>query len=265
MGDKMDLLDTAIEAARAAGQEILKRLAQERDVHSKGFRNIVTDADLASQQILVAIIRSRFPYHGILSEEGLALGSEADTLWVLDPVDGTTNYSRRFPCFAISIGVVRGGAPVAGVVYDPSREHLFCVERGAGATLNGEPLHVSETTDLIHSIVGLDLARDPLPRADVMATMAACSVSIRTFRSFGSSALALCYVAAGWMDAYFHFSLSPWDCAAGGLAVLEAGGMVTGSDGTPWSYTATRILATNGKLHAAYLDLMHRPNGSEKP
>jgi myo-inositol-1(or 4)-monophosphatase len=260
----MDVLDTAIEAAHAAGQEIVKRLAQRRDVHSKGFRNIVTDADLASQQILAAIIRSRFPQHGILSEEGLAPSSETDTIWVLDPVDGTTNYSRRFPCFAISIGVVRGHAPVAGVVYDPMRNHLFCAECNAGATLNGEPLHVSETTDLIHSIAGLDFARDPVPRADVMATMAACSASIRTFRSFGSSALALSYVAAGWMDAYFHFSMSPWDCAAGGLLILEAGGTLTNADGGPWDYRSPRCLATNGKLHSAYLELMRSRNGSEK-
>src|SRR5512136_2748486 len=133
----MNLIDTAIEAARAGGQEIVKRLPQERDVHSKGFRDIVTDADLAAQQVLVSIIHSRFPEHGILSEEGLKPGQDAETIWVLDPLDGTTNYAHRYPCFSVSLGVVRGEEPVVGVVYDPLHDHLFCVERGAGATMNG--------------------------------------------------------------------------------------------------------------------------------
>ncbi len=252
----MNLLDTALEAARAAGQEIVRRLPQERDVHSKGFRDIVTDADLAAQEALVTIIRSRFPHHGILSEEGLAPGDEAETIWVLDPVDGTTNYERRFPCFSVSVGVVHAGEPVAGVVYDPSRDHAFYAERGAGAMLNGERLRVSQTDELIHAIVGLDFARAPDVRADLMATMVTYSTHIRTFRALGSSAVALCYVAAGWMDAYVNFALCPWDCAAGGLIIQEAGGTLTDADGGPWKYTLPRCLASNGKLHSALLDLM---------
>jgi len=252
----MNLLDTALEAARAAGHEIARRLPQERDVHSKGFRDIVTDADLAAQEALVAVIHSRFPHHGILSEEGLTPGDEAETIWVLDPVDGTTNYERRFPCYSVSVGVVHAGEPVAGVVYDPSRDHAFYAERGAGAMLNGECLHVSQTDELVHAIVGLDFARDPDARADLMATMVAYSTHIRTFRSLGSTAVALCYVAAGWMEAYFHFALSPWDCAAGGLIIQEAGGTLTDADGGPWNYTLPRCLASNGRLHSALLDLM---------
>ena len=252
----MNLLDTALEAARAAGQEIARRLPQERDVHSKGFRDIVTDADLAAQEALVTIIRSRFPHHGILSEEGLTPGDEAETIWVLDPVDGTTNYERRAPCFSVSVGVVHAGELVAGVVYDPSRDHAFYAERGAGAMLNGERLHVSQTDELIHAIVGLDFARDPDVRADLMKTMVTYSTHIRTFRALGSSAMALCHVAAGWMDAYFHFAICPWDCAAGGLIIQEAGGTLTDADGGPWNYTLPRCLASNGKLHSALLDLM---------
>ena len=252
----MNLLDTALEVARAAGHEIARRLPQERDVHSKGFRDIVTDADLAAQEALVAVIHSRFPHHGILSEEGLTPGDEAETIWVLDPVDGTTNYERRFPCYSVSVGVVHAGEPVAGVVYDPSRDHAFYAERGAGAMLNGERLHVSQTDELIHAIVGLDFARDPDARAALMATMVAYSIHIRTFRSLGSTAVALCYVAAGWMEAYFHFALCPWDCAAGGLIIQEAGGMLTDADGGPWDYTLPRCLASNGRLHSALLELI---------
>jgi myo-inositol-1(or 4)-monophosphatase len=252
----MDLLGTALEAARAAGHEITRRLSQERDVRFKGFRDIVTDADLAAQEALVAVIHSRFPHHGILSEEGLTPGDEAETIWVLDPLDGTTNYERRFPCYSVSVGVVRAGEPVMGVVYEPSRDHAFYAERGAGAMLNGERLHVSQTDELIRAVVGLDFARDPDARADQMATMVAYSTHIRTFRSLGSTAVALCYVAAGWMEAYFHFALSPWDCAASGLIIQEAGGMLTDADGGSWNYTLPRCLASNGRLHSTLLDLM---------
>ena len=252
----MNLLDTAIEAARVAGQEIVKRLPQERDVRSKGFRDIVTDADLAAQEALVAIIRSRFPHHGILSEEGLEPGSESETIWVLDPLDGTTNYARRLPPFSVSVAVVHDNTLVAGVVHDPLRDDVFCAERGAGAMLNGRRLRVSDVNDLSQAIAGLDFAREPAIRAGLMATMVAGSARIRTFRAFGSAALGLCFVAAGWLDAYFHFSLAPWDCAAGGLIVMEAGGAVTQTDGTPWSYTLPRVLATNGKLHSDFIDMM---------
>lgn len=252
----MDLFDTAIEAARAAGQEIVKRLPQERDVRFKGFRDIVTDADLAAQETLVAIIRSRFPQHGILSEEGLRSEAEADTIWVLDPLDGTTNYAHRFPCFSVSVGVVRGGEPVVGVVYDPMHDYLFCAERNAGAMLNGKRVYVNGTDDLGQAVAGVDFARDPSVRAELMAAIVTCSQNIRTFRTLGSSAIGMCFVAAGWMEAYFHFGIAPWDCAACGLIVQEAGGTITDTDGLPWSYTAPRCLATNGKLHTAFLNLI---------
>jgi myo-inositol-1(or 4)-monophosphatase len=252
----MNLLDTAVEAARAAGQEIVKRLSQERDVRSKGFRDIVTDADLAAQAALVSVIRSRFPQHAIFSEEGLKPSREAETLWVLDPLDGTTNYAHRYPCFSVSIGVVRGDEPVVGVVYDPLQDHLFCVERGAGATMNGARLHVSQTDQLIHALVALDYAREPHLRAEQMAAMVNCSRHIQTFRSLGSAALSLCYVAAGWLEAYFHWMLSPWDVAAGSLMLLEAGGAITDINGLPWHYTLPRCLATNSVLHSAFVEAM---------
>ena len=252
----MNLLDTAIEAARAAGQEIIRRWPQERDVRSKGFRDIVTDADLAAQEALIAIIRARFPQHGILSEEGLAPTNNADTVWVLDPLDGTTNYARRLPSFSVSVAVARGDALIVGVVYDPLRDYIFCAERGAGATWNGQRLRVSQVDDLGQAVAGVDFAREPAIRSSQMATMVVCSERIRTFRSFGSAALGLCFVAAGWLDAYFHLSLAPWDVAAGALMVTEAGGAITSTDGKPWSYTQPRCLATNGKLHSEFLELM---------
>lgn len=260
MMDNKSLLDTAIEAGRAAGQELVRRLPQERDVRTKGFRDIVTDADMASQEVLTTIIRSRFPQHGILSEEGLAPSSDANTIWVLDPLDGTTNYAHRLPCFAVSVGVVRDRVPVTGVVYDPLRDWVFCAERGAGAALNDKRLHVSATDDLRWGVVGFDMAREPSARADLMAAVVACSRNLHTLRTLGSATLGLCYVAAGWMEAYFQYHLYPWDCAAAGLIVTEAGGLITDPDGGVWSYTSPRCLATNGKLHSALLDVMRHPH-----
>jgi myo-inositol-1(or 4)-monophosphatase len=251
----MNLIDTAIKAARAAGQEIVKRLPDERDIHSKGFRDIVTDADVAAQEKLAAVIRAHFPHHGILSEEGLQPGDE-ETVWVLDPVDGTTNYAHRYPCFSVSIGVVERGELIAGVVYDPVREHVFSAERGAGAWLNGERLRVSRTGELIHALVSLDYARDPESRAEQMAAMVNMSRHIHTFRSSGSAALSLCYVAAGWLDGYFHYTLVPWDVAGGCLILSEAGGVITDVDGAPWNYQMPRCLATNGVLHQGLLQAM---------
>ena len=252
----MNLLDTAIEAARTAGHEIVKRLPQERDVQSKGFRNIVTDADLAAQEKLAAIIHSHFPHHGVLSEEGLKPGNDADIIWVVDPLDGTSNYAHRLPSFSVSIGVMRANELVAGVVYDPMRDHLFCAERGAGATLNSERLHVSQTDELIEALVALDFAREPSLRAEQMAAMVNVSKHIHTFRSVGSAALSLCYVATGWLDAYFHFALGPWDVAAGSLMIAEAGGRLTDHDGNLWNYTLPRCVATNGVLHEAFIRAM---------
>lgn len=252
----MNLLDTAIEAARAAGYEIARRLPEKRDVRAKGFRDIVTDADLAAQETLVSIIRSRFPKHGILSEEGLKPGNDAGTIWVLDPLDGTSNYAHRLPSFSVSVGVVQSDELVAGVVYDPMRDHLFCAERGAGATLNGERLRVSQTDQLGHALVALDFAREPARRSEQLAAMVRCSQHIHTFRSVGSAALSLCYVAAGWLDAYFHWALAPWDSVAGALMIAEAGGKLSKIDGGLWSYTSSSCVASNGILHAALLEAM---------
>jgi myo-inositol-1(or 4)-monophosphatase len=252
---QVSVMTVAVEAARAAGREIAARLDRERDVRVKGLRDLVTDADLAAQEILVAAIRAHFPSHTILSEEAPASGAPSGTTWVLDPLDGTSNYAHRFPCFSVSIGVMNDDGPLAGVVYDPLRDHLFTAERGGGADLNGRPLHVSGITEPIDAIVGLDFARDPEARRGLMGRLSALAPHVHTFRSIGSAALGLCYVAAGWLDAYFHVSLAPWDSAAGVLIVREAGGVVTELAGGPWGVGQARCLAANSRLHAEILRL----------
>ncbi len=250
-----NLIVVASEAARAAGREIVELLQHKRDVRSKGWRDLVTDGDLASQDILVGIIRDRFPDHAILSEELPPPTAPATITWVLDPIDGTSNYARGFPTFAVSVGVVDGDGLLCGAVYDPLLDHLFTAERGGGARLNGEPLSVSTVVATADAIVGLDFARAPEARAELMRRVNQYAPHIHTFRTIGSAALGLCYVAKGWLEAYFHATLAPWDSAAGALVVREAGGIVTDLDGAPWAYGHPRCLASNGLVHDALIQM----------
>lgn len=243
-------------AARAGGQVLLDRFRLVRDIRSKGFRDIVTDADLAAQEAIAAVIRQHFPEHGILSEEGLSTHGDSDWLWVIDPLDGTVNYSRCIPGFASSVALVVRGEPAVGVAFDPLHNYLFAAERGAGATLNGQPLHVSSRAEVAQAVAGFDWARAPAVRRRVLASLTNVASAAATMRTIGSAVLALCYVAAGWLDAYFHFALQPWDVAAAGLIVREAGGTVSDPSGAAWTYTAPACVASNGLIHQAMLGLM---------
>jgi myo-inositol-1(or 4)-monophosphatase len=251
------LLETAVQAARAAGHILVERLPIERQVRVKGFRDIVTDADLAAEEAVIHTIRACFPDHALLTEEGGESYGDAPYVWVVDPLDGTTNYSRRFPFFSVSVGLVHHGRLTVGVVYDPLSDHLFAAERGCGATLNDEPLRVSRFDQIGHAVVGLDWAHSQEGRHEVVARLGRVAPACRTLRGIGSAALGLCYVAAGWLDAYFHINLKPWDMAAGLLLIEEAGGRVTNIEGHPWRPWDDRVLVSNGHLHQAMLKVMH--------
>jgi myo-inositol-1(or 4)-monophosphatase len=249
-------LKTAIQAARAAGDILVKRLPAKREVQVKGLRDIVTDADLAAEEAIVQIIRSDFPNHALLTEETGHSANTAPYIWVVDPLDGTTNYSRRFPIFSVSIGLVHQGRLLTGVVYDPLSEHLFTAERGQGAFLNGTPISVSRIDRTTDMVIGLDWARAQANRHEIVARLGCIAPACGTVRGMGSAALGLCYVATGWLDAYFHVGLKPWDMAAGLLMIEEAGGRVTDIDGHPWQPWRERILVSNDHLHQALLELM---------
>jgi myo-inositol-1(or 4)-monophosphatase len=235
---------------------LLDLFSKTRDVRSKGFRDIVTDADTAAQDAIVAIIRQHFPHHSLLSEEGVSTCNGGDWLWVIDPLDGTVNYSRCLPCFAVSVAMVAQGEPVIGVVFDPLHERLFAAERHAGATLNGQPLHVSARPTPAAAVVGMDWARDPVVRGHTLASLNHIAPAVGTVRAIGSATLALCYVAAGWLDAYVHFALQPWDVAAAGLIIHEAGGTLSDPSGAEWVYTSPACVASNGLIHSAMLSLV---------
>ncbi|MDY7077441.1 MAG: inositol monophosphatase family protein [Chloroflexota bacterium] len=255
------MLKTAIEAARQASRVIAERYPTQQDITVKGYRDIVTDADTAAEAIILDMIRARFPDHAILSEEAgvSAVGSETDGgyTWVVDPLDGTTNYAHHVPVFAVSIGVLEGGEPLLGVTHDPLRDQTFVAERGEGARLNGAPMHASHVARLDHTLVGLDWGHSDAVRARVLAYLHQIAPHCGTVRALGSATLAMAYVAAGWLDAYFSLGLKPWDATAGALLIAEAGGRCTTLAGEPYHIDSPGCLATNGLIHDEFLALMH--------
>ncbi len=258
-----DRLLTAARAARAAGQVLRDKFNQAREIHSKGKRDIVTDADFAAESAVHDILTARFPDDGFVSEEGTAVAraeawarGDADPnlfLWVVDPLDGTTNYAHRQPIYAVSIAAYQNRTVQLGVIYDPMRNELFAARRGRGATVNGKRMAVSGTRRLDQAVLGLEWSRSPQLRARTAQLVTRMSVHVTTVRCNGSAALSLCWIAAGRLDAYFHLSLAPWDVAAGALIVEEAGGKVTTPAGVPWSVHSQSYVATNGHLHRAML------------
>jgi myo-inositol-1(or 4)-monophosphatase len=247
------LLAVALDAARRAGVELVARLGRQRQVERKGYRDVVTDADTAAEEIVLATIRSAFPGHAILSEEAGEMGGAAPVVWVVDPLDGTTNYARGHPTFSVSVAALEENVPVVGVVHDPLRDHTFAAVRGAGATLNGTPIHVTQSSRLPEAMLALDWSHADSERQRAVERLVALAPRCRTIRALGSAALALAYVGVGWLDVYFAFGLKPWDAAAGGLIVVEAGGKITGIDGQAWRFGNADALATNGALHPAVL------------
>jgi len=247
-------LDVALEAARAAGQVILAARQRSVNVQSKGLRNYVTDVDLKAERAILDLLGRRCPEHDVLSEESLPDARSSRYRWVIDPIDGTLNFSRGHPCFSVSVALTLDDEPIVGVVYDPMREQVFAAEAGQGATLDGEPLHTSATTDMIEAVIGMDWTRDADSRARNAAMIGHLAQKCNVVRSSGSAALALGYIAAGWWDAYWHLGLQPWDAAAGALIVREAGGQVTDLAGRRWELESPSLLASNGRLHALLCD-----------
>jgi len=257
------MIDIAIRAARAAGAELAARYRRPHRITVKGLRDIATDADAAAERAALGVIRAECPEGLIMSEESHSDWVEDPNrpVWYVDPLDGTTNFARGLPMFSVSVGVAQGGRVTCGAVYDPLLDHLFCVEHGKGAFLNGQRLEVSDVGDLMGCIVTLDWPRRQPERqmsADFLARLAS---RVDAVRSRGSAALGLCYVAAGWADVYFQYTLSAWDVAVGALAVEEAGGRVTDLRGRPYHLGKPDWLATNGLLHDAVLRL--GPYGTE--
>jgi myo-inositol-1(or 4)-monophosphatase len=247
-------LDLACKAALAAGRVLLEGAQRPIDVQSKGLRNLLTDVDLAAERAILDLLAREVPDHDVLTEESPPGKCRSPYCWVIDPLDGTGNFAHGYPCFSTSIALTREKEPIVAVVYDPIRGHTFAALLGRGATLNGEPLRVSGTEILLEAFVGMDWTRDPSSRERDVQITAQLMPHINVLRVCGSAALGICYVGAGWWDAYWHVGLQPWDAAAGALIVREAGGRATDLSGRRWQLHSAPFLASNGKLHARILE-----------
>ena len=253
------LLETAESAAREAGAFLREQWQKPRSLKRKGIRDWVTDADYASQQRLTEFIRRRHPDHGFQTEEeNDDLPATGAVVWLVDPIDGTSNYSRQQPNFSITLAAIASGEVRAGVVYDPLRDEMFSAAAGAGSTRNGQSIVVSNVGDLERAIVALDWAHAAEQRQKSLDALVGFAHEVRTIRAIGSAALALAWVAAGRLEAYLNPRLQPWDVAAGALLVREAGGQSSDWVGKLWTPAAPTptILATNGHVHDRLLALI---------
>ena len=247
-------LEAALLAAKEAGEVLRKGFGWQHSVRYKGEVDLVTEVDEQAEQVIREILLGAFPTHGMLAEEGGTLVGEEDARWIVDPLDGTTNYAHGLSLFCVSIALERAGKVVLGVVHDPMREETYVAERG-GATLNGEPIRVSETEELIQALIatGFPYDRPKIPEAlDLFGRFAAIT---RGMRRLGSTALDLCYVATGRLDGYYERGIWAWDIAAGALILEEAGGKVTNYRGGTLDLEGRQIVASNGALHTAMTKL----------
>ena len=250
MPDAHELRMVSDEAARLGGR-ILQDWRAKFTAREKSPKNLVTEADFASQQAILEFILARYPDHQFLGEEGLDRKSDSPFRWIIDPLDGTSNYVHGFPYYAVSIAVECDGELLAGAVYDPNRDELFSAARGGGATRNGDAIQVSTPRELSQALCMASLpmkaSRTDLQVQQFLKMLEAAQHVQRT----GSAALNLCGVACGRVDAFWSTSLMPWDMAAGVLLVREAGGQVTATDKRPFDVNLADLLASNGApLHA---------------
>jgi myo-inositol-1(or 4)-monophosphatase len=247
-------LDSATEAALAAGAVLEHHWGNLTTIDEKGRPgDLVTEADRAAEAVAMAVLHRHLPAdHGVLAEESGTLGNpDADFLWAIDPLDGTTNYTHQYPFCAVSIGLLAAGEPMLGVIYDPIHRDLFRAAVGLGATLNRRPIRVSATDQLAQSLLVTGFAYDRRETPDNnYAEFCHFTHLTQGVRRGGAAAIDLAYVACGRLDGYWERGLAPWDIAAGVAIVREAGGKVTAYNGSPLNVMSGRLLATNGHIHS---------------
>lgn len=255
-------LATAVEIVLRAGEIQMSRRESGFQIDKKGTIDLVTEADLECENMCRAVLAERFPQHDILAEElssGPGQPRTSRFRWVFDPLDGTTNYAHGLPVFCASLALEIDGQTEVGAIYDPTRKELFTGERGQGAFVNGTRLRVSETSSLLDALLVTGFPYDVHEKlVPLLAMFGAFLGQARAVRRLGSAALDLCYVAAGRFDGFWEQTLKPWDVAAGALIVEEAGGRITGMDGSRFDPAAAHLVASNGQIHAAMLDVIKR-------
>jgi len=261
----MSYREFAISFAREAGLFLKNRFTEKHEIVYKGEIDIVTEADRMSEEMLVSAIQKKFPHHDILAEESLGTEKGSEYRWLIDPLDGTTNYAHGFPFFCVSIALERAGEIILGVIYDPMADELYEATSEGGASLNGNPISVSDTKELSRGLLATgfpyDIRTNPYNNINYFNEMA---LKTQAIRRAGSAALDLAYVAAGRFDGFWEIQLNPWDTAAGWLLVTEAGGCVTDFDGSNYSFHSRGILASNGKIHDAMKDVIEKTDPLDK-
>ncbi len=254
-----DFVQTAEEAARRAGH-VLRAWSSKFTVREKSRSNLVTEADEAAQTAIYEFIHGRYPTHGFCGEEGLSIErTDSPYRWVIDPLDGTTNYVHGFPYYAVSIGLEQNGEIIVGAVFDPVHDEMFLAVRGEGASLNRRPLRCSAVTDLGQALVIASLPVATSVHDESVRRFLSVLPVAQTVQRTGSAAMNLANIAAGRVDGFWSTSLKPWDMAAGILLVQEAGGLISQIDGAAFQLEVPNLLATNGSdIHQQLIPLLSR-------
>jgi len=247
-----DLLQDAVEFSQQGGEILRKYWGKLKDIQEKDFAgDLVTEADKASEEVILGAIHKKHPKHDILSEEaGKITYEDHEFLWVVDPLDGTTNYTHQYPLVSVSIGLLYQGKPIVGVVYNPIYDELFQAARGMGTMMNGHIVNVTKTSTLNKSLLATGFAYDRQENPETnYAEFCHLTHITQGVRRGGSAALDLAFVASGRLEGFWERGLKPWDMAAGVLLVQEAGGVVSDYDMSAWDINSGKILATNGHIH----------------
>jgi myo-inositol-1(or 4)-monophosphatase len=260
-----DILSVASEAALMAGGILRDNIHGMREITLKGDINLVTEMDMRSEQAVVETLLASFPGHGIIAEEGTRVLNGSGFTWIIDPLDGTTNYAHGYPCFSVSIALEQEDEIVLGVVYDPMREELFTAQKEKGAFLNGKPIKVSGIDTLIKSLLATGFPYDrKLSEKNNLDHFHDLLMASQEVRRDGSAALDLCSVASGRFDGFWELKLKPWDVAAGSLIVREAGGRISDFSGKKFSIHDDEVLASNGKIHGLMVEILCKAGGTEE-
>ncbi len=250
---------TAIKAAKEAGKIILDYYSENVDATTKkNTYDLVTEADLASENKIISIIKHKFPDHSLLTEESGKETHKSDYCWIIDPLDGTNNFYHKFPMFCVSIALYKKGKPLIGVVFDPLKNELFYAEKSKGAFLNNRKINVSNANKLNKSLLALGFyyERGLLMRKSLSQMKKFFYENVHGIRRTGSAALDLCYTACGRFDGYWELMLNPWDFAAGSLILTEAGGRITDAKGNRYNLMMKSVAASNGKIHKSMIKIL---------
>ncbi|HUV52649.1 MAG TPA: inositol monophosphatase family protein [Dehalococcoidia bacterium] len=256
-----NVIEVALEAAKRAGEILKAHFREKAQVKYKGRANIVTAIDLKAEDSLKSFLQAEYPDHSIVSEESEPVKGASSYKWILDPLDGTNNYSFGIPFFSTVIALARGDDVLLGIVYDPLRDEMFHAQKGKGAFFNNSPISVTEKTRVQDSLIGLDLGYVDEKGKKTLNLIASIWPNMYAFRIMGSAALGMAYAASGRLDLYIHLLLYPWELACGQLLVTEAGGTVTDWEGKPVAIGEGSVIASNKAIHSDFLRILRAETG----